>query len=229
MLFVLIFALLWLPITLLIPTKVINKKNLPKRKDGAYILVSNHYSNFDVILFDIKLGRKYYYLAKKELFKNKFVAWFLRKLGGIKIDRQSNDITAFKNAMQTLKQNKPLGIFPEGTRNKGEDTAQMQEAKSGAIVFASKAGVPIIPMAIYRRPKLFRSNKILIGEPFLVEGENPKKLTKEEIEINTKKLEEIMKNLHSQLVDKYSKKRKNANKKCKNIVKMLKIVKIIAI
>ena len=109
--------------------------------------------------------------------------------------------------MQTLKNKKVLGIFPEGTRNKGEDTAQMQEAKSGAIVIASKAGVPIIPAAIYRRPKFFRQNKILIGEPFYVQGANPKKLTKEEIEENTTKLAEIMNNLHAQLVDKYSKKK----------------------
>ena len=208
MVFIIIFAILFLPITLLIPTKVIGKKNLPKtKKDGGYILTSNHYSNFDVILLDIKLGKKIYYLAKKELFKNKFISWFLCKLGGIKIDRESNDISAIKNSLQTLKNKKVLGIFPEGTRNKGEDTAAMQEAKSGAIVIASKAGVPIIPAAIYRRPKFFRSNKILIGEPFYVQGANPKKLTKEEIEENTTKLAEIMNNLHAQLVDKYSKKK----------------------
>lgn len=188
------------------PTKVINIKNLPKKKDGAYILSCNHYSNFDVILLDIKFGRKYYYLAKKELFKNKFISWILTSLGGIRIDRDATDLNAFKNSMQVLKKGKPLGIFPEGTRNKGEDTAQMNEAKNGTVLFASKAGVPILPVAIYRRPKLFSSNKILVGDPFYVVGENPKKLTKEEIEANTNRLQEEINNLHNQLVQKYSKK-----------------------
>ena len=206
MIFAIVFALLWLPITLFIPTRVINKHNFPKRKQKeGYIVACNHFSNFDPILLDIRFGRKINFLAKKELFKNKLAGGLLKCLGGIKIDRQNNDITAFKNAMQVLKNNKPLGIFPEGTRNKGDDTADMQQAKSGAIVFASKVGVPIIPMAIYRRPKLFRSNKILVGEPFYVEGANPKKLTKEEIESNTACLVEIMNNLHAQLVQKYSK------------------------
>lgn len=208
MFFVLAYVFLWLPITILMPTKVINIKKLPKKKDGAYILSCNHYSNFDVILLDIKFKRKYYYLAKKELFKNKFISWVLTKLGGIKIDRDSTDVSAFKNSMQVLKNNKPLGIFPEGTRNKGEDVAQMNQAKSGTILFASKAGVPILPVAIYRRPKLFRSNKILVGDPFYVEGVNPKKLTKEEIESNTQRLQEEISSLHQQLVGRYSKKQK---------------------
>ena len=209
MIFVLAFIILWLPITLLIPTRVINKNKLPRKKDGAYILTANHLSNFDVILFDLKFGRKFYYLAKKELFKGKFSSWLITKLGGIKIDREATDITAFKNSMQVLKNNKPLGIFPEGTRNKGDDSGEMLEAKSGAIVFASKAGVPIVPVAIYRRPKLFRSNKIIVGDPFYVQGQNPKKLTKEEIEKNTKRLAETINNLHAQLVQKYSKNKKS--------------------
>ena len=44
---------------------------MPKRKDGAYILTCNHLSNFDPVLVDIKFGRKFFYLAKKELFKTK--------------------------------------------------------------------------------------------------------------------------------------------------------------
>lgn len=208
MIFAICFALAWLPLTLLIPTRVINRHNFPKRSNKkGFIVCCNHLSNFDAVLIDIKFGRKVNFLAKKELFKNKLAGWFLTKLGGIKIDRQSNDITAFKNAMQVLKNNKPLGIFPEGTRNKGDDMAGMQDAKSGAIVFASKAGVPIIPMAIYRRPKFFRSNKILVGDPFYVEGANPKKLTKEEIDLNTERLSQTINNLHAQLVQKYSKKK----------------------
>ncbi len=206
MIFILAVIFLW-PLLILMPTKVIKKKNFPKKSNKqAFVVSANHLSNFDVVLFDLKFRRKIYYLAKKELFKNKFFGWILTKLGAIKIDRQADsDVAAFKNALKVLKNNKPLGVFPEGTRNKGDETGDMLEAKSGAIVFASKAGVPIIPMAIYRRPKLFRTNKILVGDPFYVVGANPKKLTKEEIEANTQKLVEIINGLHSQLVDKFGK------------------------
>ena len=214
MIFFIAFLVLFLPITILLPTKVICKNKFPKKhsKQG-YVVSANHLSNFDVILFDIKFGRKIYYMAKIELFKNKFFGWLLTKLGAIKLDRSTNDIGAYKNAIKTLKNNKPLGVFPEGTRNKGDDQAEMLEAKGGAVVFASKAGVPIIPLAIYRRPKLFRRNKILVGDPFYPQGVNPKKLTKEEVEQNVKALTETINGLHAQLVQTYGKAGKKALKK----------------
>lgn len=210
--YLLFYIIFCIPVLLLMPTRVINRHNFPKSKKQGFVVCANHLSNFDVVLFDIYFARKIYYLSKIELFKNRFVGWIIRGLGGIKIDRSINDVGAYKNAIKILKNNKPLGVFPEGTRNKGDENGNMQDAKSGAIVFASKTGTPIIPMAIYRRPKLFRSNKILVGEPFYPEGVNPNKLTKEEIETNTQKLVEIINNLHAQLVDKYSKKsRKKSN------------------
>ena len=206
--YILFYLIFCIPVLLLMPTRIINRQNFPKSKKQGFIVCANHLSNFDVVLFDIYFARKIYYLSKIELFKNRFVGWIIRGLGGIKIDREKNDIAAYKKSLQILKSNKPLGIFPEGTRNKNADDGDMMEAKSGAIVFASKTGTPIIPMAIYRRPRIFRSNKIIVGEAFYPQGENPSKLTKQEIEDNTKKLVEIINNLHAQLVDKYSKKRK---------------------
>lgn len=209
MIFAICFIILYIPLLILLPTKVLCKHKFPKKKNKeGFIISSNHLSNFDVMLFDIKFRRKIYYLAKKELFKNKLSGGFLKAVGAIKVDRQSSDVGAFKSAIKVLKNNKPLGIFPEGTRNKSEDYSNMMEVKSGAIVFASKTGVPIIPLAIYRRPKLFRRNVILVGDKFYPQGINPKKLTKEEIAQNTERLVETINLMHSQLKLKYDKKSK---------------------
>ena len=64
-----------------IPTKVVNKKFIPKK--GGVVLACNHFSNLDVILLQLNIGRGLKYLAKKELMKNKFVGWFLKKLGAL--------------------------------------------------------------------------------------------------------------------------------------------------
>ena len=208
MLFVISFILLFLPIVILFPTKVFDKNKLPKKKDKqGYVFCANHYSNLDVIIFDINFGRKINYMAKKELSKNKFVGGLLKGIGGISIDRNTTDLTAYKNAIKVLKNNKPLGIFPEGTRNK-QDEADMQEIKSGAIVFASKTNTPIVPIAMLRKPKIFRRNYILVGDPFYPQGENLGKLTKEEIEQNTQQLSKIMNGLHEQLIYKTTKQKK---------------------
>lgn len=183
--------LLALPIRMLFPTKIIGKENIPK---GACILSSNHTSNLDAVIFAVKTWEKKYYLAKKELFKNKLFGFFLKKLGAVKIDRQSNDVLAIKNCLKLLKDNKKLFIFPEGTRVHNENM-ELGEIKQGVAMFAIKAKVPIVPIFIVRQPKLFRRNKIFIGKPFTLEEFYSKRLDSEELgkagEIVLAKMEEI--------------------------------------
>lgn len=214
MVFAISYFFAWIYIKLFYPTKVIGKKNLPKKQ--GYVLTSNHYSNLDVFLIDTSLGRKVRYLAKKELFKNKLAGWYLKKLGGYPVDREKADIGAFKFAVNTLKNNKILGIFPEGTRNKGADDAGLQDIKSGAITFASKTGSKIVPMMIYRRARFLRKNYIVIGEPFEIVAENTKKLTHEETEENAKILKETMTKLREDFENLLNEKRsKKKSKKCR--------------
>ncbi len=158
-------AICYLPLAILFPTKVVGKENLQKGLKA--IIVSNHTSNMDSVLFALHLGEYKYFLAKKELFKNKLMGWFMKKFGGIKIDRQANDITAIKNCMKVLKEDKKLLIFPEGTRNKnkGEDL-ELGEIKGGAAMLAIKTKSPVVPIYINRRPKMFRKTTITIGDPF---------------------------------------------------------------
>lgn len=183
--------LLALPIRILFPTKIIGEKNIPK---GACILASNHTSNMDAVIFAVKTWEKKYYLAKKELFKNKVFGFFIKKLGAIKIDRQSNDVTAIKNCLKVLKNNKKLFIFPEGTRVNNENM-ELGQVKHGVAMFAIKAKVPVVPIFIMRKPKIFRRNKIFIGKPFTLEDFYNRKLDSAELEkagdIVTAKLNEL--------------------------------------
>ena len=167
-----------LPLKIIFPTKIVGKKNIPK---GACILSSNHTSNMDAVVFAVNTWEKKYYLAKKELFKNKFMAYFLSKLGAIKIDRQTSDVKAIKQCLTVLKNNKKLFIFPEGTRVKNEKM-ELGEVKHGVSMMAIKAKVPIVPIFISRKPKAFRRTKIFIGEPFTLEEFYGKKLDSEELD-----------------------------------------------
>lgn len=209
MLYVIVFAVLFLPFAIFFPTKVIHKERLPKKKKA--IVTSNHYSNLDPILLDIKLRRKFRYMAKVELFKNKFIGAFLKSMGGFPVDRNNVTPSVFKKTLSELKQNHQVFIFPEGTRNKA-DTEEMADAKSGVITFASKGDAEIVPMLIYHKPKAFRRNYIIVGEPFKVQGVNPARLTKEEIEENlvlyTKKMEDLRIELDEYVNSKKKKKSK---------------------
>ena len=209
MFFVIAFAVLFLPITLFYPTKIIHKERLDKKK--KYIIACNHFSNADSIILDIRFGKKFRFLGKKELFKTKFSAWIMRHLGVISVDREKVAPSTFKEILSALNKNEQILIYPEGTRNKS-GTDDFQGAKDGVILFASKGDAEILPMLIYKKPKFFRRNYVIVGESFKVQGENPKKLTKEETEENlkvyTEKMEELRKELNERLAKKKSKKAK---------------------
>ena len=207
MFFVICFSLLLLPVLLLFPTKFVHKENLPKRGEKA-LLTSNHYSLMDPILYDIFIFRKFRILGKKELFKNKLGAFFLKDFGAIPVDREQMSPSTYKETMTQLKKGRQILIFPEGTRNKSA-SAELLEIKSGFMVFASKGETAITPMIMYRKPKIFRKNYIIVGKPFELVGENPKRLTKEELEENLERYLQVLRDLRVEL-DEYvsSKKRK---------------------
>lgn len=184
--------LAWLPLAIFYPTKVVGRKNLTK---GKAILTPNHTSNMDVVLLLANTYEKKYILAKKELFKNRLKGAIIKSYGGISVDRGNNDIGAIKKALKVLKDGKKLIIFPEGTRNKNEDTSSLQQVKTGTAMIAIKSKSPIIPVWFSRRPKVFRRTKIIVGEPYELKEFYDKKLSNEVLEeaskIITQKIEKL--------------------------------------
>ena len=176
-LLVLFFAI---PVFIVLPTKIIGKKNVPKK--GGVILCGNHQSNHDVILMMMHFRRQKN-LAKIELKKAFLVGPVLAALGTIFIDRDKPGIEAFKQVNKHLKGGGAINMYPEGTRRiTSEDSLA---AKNGAVMFAMKNDVSVVPYAIIRKPRWFRKNVIVVGEPFKFEQE---KITKEVLEKNGKLL-----------------------------------------
>lgn len=95
--------------------KIIGKENIPT--EGTIILAGNHIHLMDQCNVIIATKRKLHYMAKKEYFDNKKVAWFFKLVGCIPVDRSRKDEDAKEKAIDVLKDGHALGIFPEGTRN----------------------------------------------------------------------------------------------------------------
>ena len=184
--------LFWIFITLFYPTRIIGKKNLIKTKA---IWASNHMSNLDFMIIGTRAFKRFYALTKAEAFKNKVLGAYLKSIGAIKVQRGTSDITAVKNCLRVLKdKNKPLLIFPTGTRNSSPE--EVQELKNGVAMFALKANAPIVPIVIVRKPKFLRRNRVVVGEPIDISKYQGQKATKEIYdEINaeiTKRMEEMI-------------------------------------
>lgn len=147
-------------------------ENIPQK--GRVVLCSNHISILDPIMLAIAIPRPIIFMAKKELFENKFLAKLIHGLGSFPVDRQGADISSIKKSLRTLKGEKILGIFPEGTRVQKMD---LDNVKPGVGLISIKSKSPIIPVYIESKYKLFNKVTIKVGKPMYFDSDYEKKLT----------------------------------------------------
>jgi len=113
--------------------------------DGPAILASNHRSFFDPWVIGTMARRPIFYVAKSELFRNRFVAWFISALGAFPVERGAGDQDTIRTAKELLARGEIVLIFPEGTRTR---PGPLGKPKRGVARLALETGVPVIPVAI---------------------------------------------------------------------------------
>jgi 1-acyl-sn-glycerol-3-phosphate acyltransferase len=121
-----------------------HQEKIPKR--GGYIIASNHLSNLDPMLVGIASGRRLSFIAKRSLFKNPFVNFFLYQFGAFPVKRGAFDLQGIKEALRRLEAQQGLVMFPQGGR-RSEDL-DASEVKAGVGFLAVKAKVPVVPALI---------------------------------------------------------------------------------
>ena len=156
--------------------EVLGRENIPQDSERL-IICGNHKSNLDPAAISAIFERQIFWMAKKELFENKFFGGFLTKLGAFPIDREGNDLAAIKKSLKILKNEDVLGIFPEGTRMKEVDYTRI---KSGIALIAQKTNSKVLPVYIEGDYKPFRKNIIHFREPVKINKEI--KYSSEELE-----------------------------------------------
>ncbi len=153
------------------------KENIPDQ--GPLLVVVNHLNLTDPPLISVSLGRKAVFMAKEELFRSKFLSYFMGGIGAFPVHRGRLDREALRQAERVLAKGLVLVIFPEATRSKN---AQLQPAFPGSALVALRSGAPILPVGItgtekikgvawwLRRPQL----TVNIGPPFRLPAVNGK-------------------------------------------------------
>ena len=151
---------IWIYCKIVYRFELVGKENIPK--EGPVIICGNHRSLIDTPLIEITTGRYTRFLAKEELTKNKFLALLGYVFDAILVKRDSKEVKALKESLQTLKNGECLALFPEGTRN---GLAKGEKVKDGAAFFAVRSGAPVVPCGIKGGEKGNRKVTITYGKP----------------------------------------------------------------
>lgn len=141
--------------------EVRGKENIPK--NANYIVASNHLSTLDPPLMAAIMPRGVAFMAKKELFKNIFLRWWLDWLGAFAVDRERVGVSTIKTAKSLKSTNWVLGIFPQGTR---QEPGEISNVTKGFASIAKSTKCDILPVGIIGTNEVHRwpfTGKIIVN------------------------------------------------------------------
>ncbi len=165
-----IYPIIWIFMKILHPWNAVGVDNIP---EGAALICGNHSTLGDPLYVVCCMGskRQTHVMAKAEIMKWPVVGFLLKKAGIIGINRGKSDMAAVKECLRVLKNGEKLLMFPEGTRVKDGENS---EAHTGAAMFATRTGTPLIPVYISPKKRRFRKTTVVFGQPYHPEFEGRK-------------------------------------------------------
>ncbi|MGC3954003.1 MAG: lysophospholipid acyltransferase family protein [Propionicimonas sp.] len=156
--------------------KLSGEQNIPV--SGGAVLAVNHIGAFETYALPALMRRRLTFPAKAELFAgnrglaSKVVAWFLKGVGQVPLDRSGgrSSLDGLRPVLQVLTDGGLVGIFPEGTRS---PDGRLYRGKTGVARIALTADVPIIPVAAFSTQTVrnrfglpwVRKPRLVVGEP----------------------------------------------------------------
>ncbi len=156
--------------------RIIGAENVPE--SGGVILASNHLAAMDPVIIPAMLPRRLTFPAKAELFTgehglgSKIVAWFLKAVGMVPMDRGGGRASAesLGAIAKVLKDGHAIGIFPEGTRS---PDGRLYKGKTGMARMVLANDVPVLPVGVIGTQTVrglfgipwVRRPVVVVGEP----------------------------------------------------------------
>ena len=103
------------------------------------------------------------YMAKKELFNNLFLRWWLDWLGAFAVDREKLGVSTIKTVKSLKSTGWVLGIFPQGTR---QEPGVISNVTKGFASLAKSTKCGILPIGITGTQEVHRwpfTGKIVVN------------------------------------------------------------------
>jgi 1-acyl-sn-glycerol-3-phosphate acyltransferase len=157
--------------------RIEGEQNIPT---GPCLVVCNHLSNLDPLIFGSFFPRTLFAMAKRELFANRLLAWMWAGCNCFPVDRGTPDRRALRTALEVCA--RPTGrllLFVEGTR---ATSPGMKRAEQGVGFLMRRTGIPVLPAAVWGTERaLVRGHRLprrvdihlAYGKPFMPPREGP--------------------------------------------------------
>lgn len=192
MLYHILRAFIYIMTKILIKLTITGRENLPDG-DEPLILIGNHFSLLEPVLFGLYLPYDMTFFAAAELQKHPFIRLLYAAINVIPVHRGQADRAALRQALAVLAQGRHLVIMPEGgidpahrdALTSGQDTsgneainsrlsAELIPVRPGSAYLAVRSLVRIVPIAVLGGEQVlgnlrrWRQTKVLmrIGPPF---------------------------------------------------------------
>lgn len=145
-------------------------ENVPQDKGTKYIVAINHTSAIDPIIVACpKELPPLHFMAKVELFKNPFGAWFLTHMYAFPVKRGKGDTSAIEYGEKILNEGHVMAICPEGKRIKDKGGVP-QKAKAGVAIIAKATGADVLPVAICCDGKIKAGKQVTVSYGKLIKN-----------------------------------------------------------
>ena len=131
-------------------------ENIPA--DSAVLYVGNHRSYFDIVLTYSHFPGITGYVAKKEMLRYPLLKNWMKAIHCLFLDRDNikEGLKTILKGVEEVKNGTSLCIFPEGTRNRENDT--FLPFHDGSFKIAEKGGVPVVPMVLLNSAAIFEDH-----------------------------------------------------------------------
>jgi 1-acyl-sn-glycerol-3-phosphate acyltransferase len=128
---------------------------------GSLIIAANHQTYIDPFWVGFPIKRSLRFLAWNQSFDWPLVGKLMGMFGAWPIQLDRGDPAAIRRALQWLRNDGAVVIFPEGGR--GNPDGSMVRFKHGAVRIALESGAPILPVTIRGAHRVWPKTRRLPG------------------------------------------------------------------
>lgn len=129
---------------------------------GGLLLASNHISHFDPFIISGVVRRKIDWMTMAEFFPIPILGQFLRAVDAFPADRDRANRATIRSAIERLRDDRVVGIFPEGGIRDGKNSIlEGAPARSGVAVLADLADSAVLPCVILGSDRLYNKKRWL--------------------------------------------------------------------